>query len=1459
MELLARLLEFYCQAPNGPLVSRRQGPPSPPPWLGLLLLLPQPPPPLLTRSARLPLTLSARPAEQAEQEAAAVAQEIDALAARQREALQRAAAAHRGGPEDDVHSQDDDDDLNGAILRHEAAAAVGVQNIRSLVHPVLDLAANNYTRWRDQFLLAIGKYSLEDHVLLDAPAPNFPDWVRMEKTVKSWISGTISADLEETTMETDATARVIWLALETQFLGNRETRALHLDVEFRNFVQGDLSIADYCRRFKKMAEGLAALGEPVTDRTLVLNVIHGLNDRYRDVGRHLRRGRPFPTFTEAKAELELEELTLAHQATAPSSALVAGTTRTPPASSGGRPPNQRPPSSGSGSRHAAPKPKKGKKKPKSTSGGSSHKGDSGSSKGVATGASSTPWPSLQDPWAGSIQMWPGQRPPLAPIPGLPQQQALLAQAQAQAHAHAVAQQQALEQYPHAQAQYQAQLQAQQQAQKQQYLAQQQPANLPWTPTPPGFQNPSAAPASWDQQSLASSFSTVSLQQPPTNDWYFDSGASSHMTSDCRTLSPSSYSRCPSQSSIVVGNGALMPVTATGSAQLPVRGPYTLCVALPPQLFSVVPPLRSGTDVLVIPHGAPVKAVQCDNGKEFDNSSARTFFLTHGVRLRMSCPYTSPQNGKAERIIRSTNNIIRSLLFQASMPPTYWAKALATATYLLNIVPTKTLKFATPHHALHGTPPVYDHLRFFGCTCYPNLSATASHKLAPRSTRCVFLGYSPHHKGYRCLDTVSNRVLISRHVTFDETSFPFATDHPQPSTADYHSYFLQVQALSPPHSHVRPLHSHVRPPTSPAALSRCLCYLRRLPQAALDVRRLRLCPSRPQPPYSWLQPPGHRCFPPSHDCRTLQPPRPHGLNLPPATSSTPRVQARLHSPDRWRFSSARPCALTQGYCVPVPPVANQHGMTTRAKRSFRVLVLYHAAPLSPVPKTFRSALADPNWRAAMEEHDALLKNHTWDLVPRPPRANIVSGKWIFKHKFLSDGSLERYKARWVLRGFTQRPGIDYDETFSPVVKPATVRTVLSLALSRGWPVHQLDVKNAFLHGTLSETVYYAQPSGFEDPAHPDYVCRLNKSLYGLKQAPRAWYSRLAAFLLSLGFVEAKSDTSLFVYRRGSDLIYLLLYVDDIVLTASSSALLRRTISALQQEFSMKDLGQLHHFLGMSVQRSGSGLLSQRQYMLDILDRTGMADCKSCTTPVDTNPKLPADGPPVSDASDFRSLAGALQWLTFTRPDIAYAVQQVCLHMHDPREPHLTALKRILRYIRGTLDLGLLLRPSTTADLTVYIDADWAGCPDTRRSTSGYAVFLGSNLVSWSSKRQNTVSRSSPEAEYRAMANGVAEISWLRQLLMELHAPPRRASLVYCDNISAVYMSSNPVQHQRTKHIEIDLHFVRERVATGDVRVLHVPTSSQYADVFTKGLPSLVFTEFRSSLNVRQSDDQIAGAC
>lgn len=387
----------------------------------------------------------------------------------------------------------------------------------------------------------------------------------------------------------------------------------------------------------------------------------------------------------------------------------------------------------------------------------------------------------------------------------------------------------------------------------------------------------------------------------------------------------------------------------------------------------------------------------------------------------------------------------------------------------------------------------------------------------------------------------------------------------------------------------------------------------------------------------------------------------------------------------------------------------------------------------------------------------------------------------------------------------------------------------------------------------------QPPGFVNSQYPNHVCKLRKALYGLKQAPRAWNSRFANFVTSMGFRCSNSDASLFIYNNGLRKAYLLLYVDDIILTASDTTFLQSIITKLQTEFPMSDSGKLHHFLGVKAEFINGGIfLSQKAYTEDIIKRAGMIDCKPCSTPVDLQSKLSLeDGDLIPDATQYRRLAGALQYLTFTRPDISYAVHQICLYMHAPRVPHLNALKRIIRYLQGTKSLGQQLRKSNITDLVAYSDADWGGCPDTRRSTSGYCLYLGSNLVSWSAKRQPSVSRSSAEAEYKGVANTVAELCWIRNLLLDLGCPITKAALVYCDNISSVYLSQNLVKHQRTKHIEIDIHFVREKVKMGQVRVLHVPSSLQYADIFTKGLPSSLFNEFRTSLTVCSPDNVTEG--
>lgn len=273
-----------------------------------------------------------------------------------------------------------------------------------------------------------------------------------------------------------------------------------------------------------------------------------------------------------------------------------------------------------------------------------------------------------------------------------------------------------------------------------------------------------------------------------------------------------------------------------------------------------------------------------------------------------------------------------------------------------------------------------------------------------------------------------------------------------------------------------------------------------------------------------------------------------------------------------------------------------------------------------------------------------------------------------------------------------------------------------------------------------------------------------------------------------------------------------------------------IQVLKSEFPMTD--RINSFLGVSVKFNDKDIfLNQSQYVDDIIKRAGMADCKPCTAPVDLKSKLSDDdGKQVTNAMEYQSLAWALQYLTFTRPNITYAVQQLCLFMHDPREPHLVALRRVIRYLQGTKHMGLQLLKQQSMKLTAYTDADWAGWPSTRRSTSGFCLYHGNNLISWSAKRQATVSLSSAEAEYKGVANVVAESCWLRNLLLEMGRPLQQATVVYCDNVSAVYLSSNPVQHQRTKHIEIDIHFVREKVLMGQVRVHHIPSSLQYADIY-----------------------------
>jgi hypothetical protein len=482
-----------------------------------------------------------------------------------------------------------------------------------------------------------------------------------------------------------------------------------------------------------------------------------------------------------------------------------------------------------------------------------------------------------------------------------------------------------------------------------------------------------------------------------------------------------------------------------------------------------------------------------------------------------------------------------------------------------------------------------------------------------------------------------------------------------------------------------------------------------------------------------------------------------------------------------------------------------------------------------------------------EYDALEKNQTWHLVPPEGIKNVIDCKWVYKVKRKADDSFDRNKARLVAKGFKQQYGIDYEDTFSPIVKAVTVRIILSIVVSRGWTLRQLDVQNAFLHDILEEEVYMRQPPGYENKMKHGYVCKLEKAIYGLKQAPRAWYFRLSEKLMKLGFQMSKADTSLFFYDKEGVTVFLLIYVDDIIVASSSQEAVDAIVKDLRSDFTLKDLGQFHYFLGIEVQHISDGIhLSQGKYASDILQRVRMANCKPCTTPLSTSEKLKLGSGnllSLEDATRYRSIVRALQYLTLTRPDLSFSVNKVCQFLHAPTSDHWTAAKRILRYVKHTLGYGLKITKSSSMLVNAFTDSDWASDLDDRRSTGDFAVFIGNNLVSWCARKQLTVSRSSTEAEYKAIANATAELMWVQSLLQELKVAHPPTAKIWCDNIGATYSAANPMFHGRMKHVEIDFHFVRERV----VRKL-VSTNDQVADGLTKPQTEKKLISFRNNLNL-----------
>ncbi|CAL1362807.1 unnamed protein product [Linum trigynum] len=489
----------------------------------------------------------------------------------------------------------------------------------------------------------------------------------------------------------------------------------------------------------------------------------------------------------------------------------------------------------------------------------------------------------------------------------------------------------------------------------------------------------------------------------------------------------------------------------------------------------------------------------------------------------------------------------------------------------------------------------------------------------------------------------------------------------------------------------------------------------------------------------------------------------------------------------------------------------------------------------IPTSYKQAMLDPNWNNAMQtEFDALHATGTWEVVDRPPEPVMILGnRWVYAVKVKADGTLERFQARLVVQGFGQEYGLDYDETFAPVAKMQTVRTLLAVAAVRGRPLFQLDVKNAFLHGDLKEVVYMRRPPGYT-VGRDDQVCRLRRSLSGLKQAPRAWFEKFQSTVLALGFRQSNNDPSLFLRSSSAGLIALLLYVDDMIITGDDVTGIQKLKAGLHASFTLKELGSLSYFLGLEITRSQKGiLLSQRKYIGDLLSSAQFGDCIPVSTPMEVNLHLSRDsGVPLVNPSQYRHLVGSLIYLPHTRPDISFAVHVVSQFMSDPRVDHLSAVHRILRYLQGTRDVGIFLPATGNLCLQAYSDSDYAGCVDTRRSTTGWCVQVGGAFVNWRCRKQDKVSKSSTEAEYRAMSDVASELVWMQRLLLDLGVTCPSPITLHVDNTSAIQIAVNPVLHDRTKHIEIHVHYVCDLVHEGFLVVRHVASADQLADLFTK---------------------------
>lgn len=513
-----------------------------------------------------------------------------------------------------------------------------------------------------------------------------------------------------------------------------------------------------------------------------------------------------------------------------------------------------------------------------------------------------------------------------------------------------------------------------------------------------------------------------------------------------------------------------------------------------------------------------------------------------------------------------------------------------------------------------------------------------------------------------------------------------------------------------------------------------------------------------------------------------------------------------------------------------------------------------------PATFEEAQKNLKWRRAMDdEMNSIEKNQTWELTDLPDGAKCIGVKWIFKTKLNEHGKVNKFKARLVAKGYSQKHGIDYTEDYAPVARMDTVRTILARAAQKGWIVYQLDVKSAFLHGVLEEDVYVQQPNGYEAEGHEEKVYKLHKALYGLKQAPRAWFSRIEEYFIKAGFVKSQNEETLFLKsNKHGDILMVSVYVDDLIYTGDNMSMMEEFKRSMQREFDMTDLGKMRYFLGLEVLQTSQGThISQLKYALEILRRFEMEGCNAVCNPMVPGNKLEMDreGEPVDEIL-YKQIIGSLMYITTTRPDLQFSVSLLSRFMSSPTKLHMQAAKRVLRYLKGTMDYGIWYKRGGAGDVVVYTDSDFAGDIDSRKSTSGYVFLMDEAAVAWLSKKQPIVTLSTTEAEYVAASVCACQAIWFKRIQEELGYEVSKSTRIMCDNTSTIKLSKNPVFHGRCKHIGVRFHFLRDLVNNGEISLEHCGSQEQVADIFTKALSREAFEKLRSRLGICSVEDKLS---